>query len=252
MYEICPKCHYPRQDDDTGSHDICPACGLVFSKWIKYQTEINDNESVSGGVAEMSSIELEQHANRVVAREAEATIDPMVLWGRVAVYLLLFIWGWYFILLEMESNAIGYSFLHNVDLVFHEAGHVFFRPLGDFMMVLGGSLMQIIMPLVVMFVFLFKQHDIFGASVGLWWTGQSLMDIAPYINDARAMELQLVGGGTGRDRPGIHDWNNLLWDLGMLPQDHAIASTVDTLGEIVVLLALAWGGYVLFRQFQPR
>ena len=239
MYEICPKCHYRRQQSDTGSTEICPACGLVFSKWMKQQFRAEEKD-------------VDRHAveNQFFVQDTGTAVEPAVLWGRLAVYLLLFFWGWYFILLKMESNEIGYSFMHNVDLVFHEAGHVFFRLLGNFMMVLGGSLMQIIMPLVVMFVFLFKQHDAFGASVGLWWTGQSMMDIAPYINDARSMQLQLVGGGTGRDRPGMHDWNNILWDLGLLPQDHAIARTVDTLGEMVMILALIWGGYVLYRQFK--
>jgi len=250
MYEVCPKCQYQRQESDTCPVDICPACGLVFSKWEKHQSLKHDGGSSIRQVAEMSYDERDQFADHLLQDEAAAAIDPLRFWGSVAVYLLLFFWGGYFILLEMESNAVGHSFLHNIDLVFHEAGHVLFRPFGDFMMVLGGSLMQILMPLIVMFTFLFKQHDSFGASVGLWWVGQSLMDIAPYINDARAMELQLVGGGTGRDRPGIHDWNNLLWDLGMLPRDHAIAHIVDTLGEITLLSALIWGGFILYRQFQ--
>jgi hypothetical protein len=249
MYKTCPKCSYQRQQGDIASPDICPACGLVFAKWERYQNSMESVDS-SSRIGEMSSVETEHFADRIIELEAATQINPATYWGRVAVYLLLFAWGWYFIFLKMESNAIGYSFMHNIDLVFHEAGHVLFRPFGDFMMVLGGSLMQMIMPLIVAGTFLFKQHDSFGASVGIWWLGQSMMDIAPYINDARAMELQLVGGGTGRDRPGIHDWNNLLWDLGMLPKDHAIARTVDTLGEITVMLALAWGGYVLFRQFR--
>ena len=165
-------------------------------------------------------------------------------------FVCLFVWGWYFVLLEMESNAIGQSFMHSVNLVFHEAGHVIFRLFGHFMMVLGGSLMQILVPLVVAWTFLFRQHDNFGASVGLWWTGQSMMDIAPYINDARARQLPLLGGGDGRDRPWMHDWYNILSDLHMLRSDHALASFVDTLGETLVLLSLAWAGYLLWQQFR--
>lgn len=249
MYQVCPKCGYQRQQGDVGSPDICPACGLVYAKWHKYNAAKDD---VGTGPARMSAGEREQLANRLIEREAAESINPATYWGRVAIYLLLFLWGWYFILLKMESNAIGHSFMHNIDLVFHEAGHFIFRPFGDFMMVLGGTLMQLIMPLIVAGTFLFKHHDHFGASVGIWWLGQSMMDIAPYINDARAMELQLVGGGTGRDRPGIHDWNNLLWDLGMLPKDHAIARTADTLGELTLILALLWGAFVLYRQYRQQ
>ncbi len=248
MYKTCPKCDYQRQEEDGGSPDICPACGLVFSKWERYQPPQGDDDPASR-VADMSPAERERFADRLLRREAERSADPTVLWGRTAAFVVLLFLGLRFILMDMESNAIGNTFMHNVNLAFHEAGHVLFRPFGEFMTILGGSLMQLIMPLVVAGAFLFKQHDRFGASVGVWWFGQSMMDLAPYINDARAMVLPLVGGGTGRDRPGFHDWNNLLSDLGLLSSDHAIARAVDALGELTLLGALAWGGYLLYRQF---
>src|SRR5205085_5350362 len=37
-------------------------------------------------------------------------------------------------------DAVAESFLHLVYTPFHEAGHVFFAPLGDFVRVLGGTL----------------------------------------------------------------------------------------------------------------
>lgn len=39
-----------------------------------------------------------------------------------------------------------YRFLDRVDLVFHEAGHVIFGPFGEFIGILGGSLMQVLIP----------------------------------------------------------------------------------------------------------
>jgi len=53
------------------------------------------------------------------------------------------------------------------------------------------------------------------------------MDAAPYINDARAGQLILRGGVTGRDQPGYHDWENILRDLGWLQYDHTIAGIVN-------------------------
>ena len=91
-------------------------------------------------------------------------------------------------------------------------------------------------------------NDTFGASVGLWWLGQSLMDCAPYIADARALQLQLVGGGTGADRPGAHDWENILLDLNMIQHDTKIAAVVHVLGALVMLVAFAWGAYILLQQ----
>lgn len=179
-------------------------------------------------------------------------IDAIRFYGNVLIYLVFFIWGWQYILMDLESNEIASSFMHNINLVFHEAGHVFFRLLGDFMTVLGGSLFQMIMPLVVIAAFVFKNQDNFGASIGLWWLGQSMMDIAPYINDAKALELMLLGGGTGADRPGSHDWENILMDLNMLEYDHSIATMADASGSMLMILAFVWGATILLKQYQYK
>ena len=105
--------------------------------------------------------------------------------------------GQAFIITPLETNYTGESFLHLINLPFHEAGHLLFIPLGRFMTVLGGTLGQILMPLVCLGTFLIKTRDLFGASVALWWTAESFMDIAPYINDARALDLMLLGRGYG-------------------------------------------------------
>jgi len=74
------------------------------------------------------------------------------------------------------------------------------------------------------------------------------MDSAPYINDARAQVLILLGGVTGREAPGFHDWNNLLGRLGLLAYDHVIAHTIHSLGIVLMLATFVWGGLVLIRQ----
>jgi len=35
-----------------------------------------------------------------------------------------------------------------------------------------------------------RRRDRFGAAVAVWWAGQNLVDLAPYINDARALQLK--------------------------------------------------------------
>jgi hypothetical protein len=139
--------------------------------------------------------------------------------------------------------------MHLINLVFHEAGHVLFMPFGRFMMVLGGTLGQLLMPAIAGSVLLLKNRDAFGASIALWWLGQSVMDTAPYINDARDLDLMLLGGGTGRDRPGMHDWENILLDLGLIEQERAIAAAADGVGALLLLAGLAWGAAVLYRQY---
>ena len=47
--------------------------------------------------------------------------------------------------IAMPSGVI-LNFLHLIDLVFHEAGHVIFAFFGRFIAVLGGSLNQVLIP----------------------------------------------------------------------------------------------------------
>jgi hypothetical protein len=175
------------------------------------------------------------------------SIHPLYFTGRVGLFVILLAWGTRFIMTPLESNYAGSSFLHLVNLPFHEAGHVLFMPFGRFMMVLGGTIGQLAMPLICCGAFLIKTRDPFAASVGLWWTAESFMDIAPYINDARALELTLLGGMTGQEVEG-HDWEYLLGAMHWLRYDHVLAHLAQWIGIGLMILALFWGGALLMRQ----
>lgn len=147
----------------------------------------------------------------------------------------------------MDAEYLMGSFMHLVHLPFHEAGHVLMTPFGRFLMALGGSLFQVAIPLLCGGVFLLKNRDAFAASVTLWWAGQGLMDLAPYIADARALRLPLLGGRTGAEVEG-HDWEYLLQVLGLLGHDLTLGRLSFALGTLTMLGALGWGGHVLWRQ----
>jgi len=180
----------------------------------------------------------------------EERVNPFHFAGRALAWLGLAAWGWQFIRAPVKSDYWQESFMHNINLPFHEAGHLIFSPLGEFMTVLGGSLFQVLMPLICAGAFLLKNRDPFGASVGLWWAAQSLMDVSPYIDDARDLQLVLLGGVTGAEVEDYHDWERILRWLNLLPYDHTIAALAKGLGSVAMILALAWGGYVLMRQYR--
>ena len=135
-----------------------------------------------------------------------------------------------------------------INLPFHEAGHVVFGFFGDFIRALGGTLMQLLIPAVCLWTFLVRNRDVFGASVALWWLGENFMDIGPYIADARSGQLLLLGGVTGRDVPGYHDWENVLGDLRLAQYDQTLGALSYGLGRLLMLAAFAWGGWVLARE----
>jgi hypothetical protein len=177
-------------------------------------------------------------------------VDPLHFAGRLLLLTVLAVMSVGFLKSSIESNYVGHSFMHLVNLPFHEAGHVVFRPFGRIMHSLGGSLGQIIMPLVCMLVLLLRTRDNFGASVALWWCGESVLDIAPYIQDARYMNLPLLGGNTGSSAPyGFHDWNFILSELNLMDHYRGIASFAQFSGKMIMVLAFIWGLAVLARQF---
>jgi len=181
----------------------------------------------------------------------EPAVNPFAFGGRALLFLIILIWGGIFILSPMESNRVGESFWHLVNLPFHEAGHVIFRPLGRFMTSLGGSLGQLLMPLVCLVTLLLFTRDPFGASVSFWWFGENFMDLAPYINDARAGSLPLLGGNTGRNAPyGFHDWEYILNEAGMLKHDHTLAKISYNIGIFIMLIGFLWAGVLLYRQYR--
>ena len=185
----------------------------------------------------------------------QSHVNPVLFGGRCVTLVGLIIWSiWFFQTDHRELYGhlpeINGSIMHNINLAFHEAGHLLFMFLGDFMMVLGGSLMQLIVPAAVMLAFVFKHENAFGGAVAAWWLGQSTMDLAPYIYDARAGQLLLIGGFIGRERPGAHDWTNLLGRMGMLDHAHALGTFTNFVGMTVMVLALTWAGYVLYLQYR--
>ncbi|MCK5787036.1 MAG: zinc ribbon domain-containing protein [Candidatus Sabulitectum sp.] len=233
----CPKCNLEQSDRNLE----CARCGLIFSKYIP-------REHRKAPEAEKRSL-----ASRVVdyLLFTKDEVSTVYFGGRAILFVFLLIWSMKFLHYSIESNYVGRSFMHLVNLPFHEAGHVVFLWAGSVMHSLGGTLGQIIMPLVCLLVFLIKSRDTFGASVALWWTGESILDIAPYINDARSLSLQLLGGNTGATAPyGFHDWNFILTELGLLRHDHLIADIAGGTGKCLIVLSLIWSLILLTRQYK--
>jgi hypothetical protein len=137
--------------------------------------------------------------------------------------------------LAMPSGAI-LNFLHLINLVFHEAGHVIFGFFGRFIAVLGGSLNQVLIPAICTAVFV-RRNELGSAAATLFWTGESLVDVAVYVADGRAMALPLLADG------GTHDWNFILGNLGLLYAAESLGRLTFGLGALTMLAALALLGW---------
>lgn len=237
----CPKCGHVRSPVDPSVHEgVCPACGIAYAKWGVPRHRVPH----ARGATEQPSSFLERL--RVQLDEVPEQNDPTSRIARLGLLCALILWTLWFVLHGIDWEIIGGSFMHNVNLPFHEFGHVLFAPFGHFMAILGGSLFQLLLPLGLTVFFVIHQRDNFAAAVTLWWAGQSFIDLSPYIRDAPYRLLPLIGGG-GEES---HDWGNLLTLLDALDSSAGLARASFTSGALLMLLALGWAARLLVLQYR--
>lgn len=162
---------------------------------------------------------------RNVREEPLARVTTAHLIASLAAIGLLF-------LIEAISEEGWVPILDSLNLVFHEAGHPLFSLFGETIGFLGGTLMQLLVPLLVLGACWYKRQ---AAAIGLagTWFFQNFLNIARYMADARAQVLPLVGGGE-------HDWATLFGRWGLLAQDTSIAGAMSFLGWSGMVGCASW------------
>jgi hypothetical protein len=133
-------------------------------------------------------------------------------------------------------DPFTWKLIDGVDLLIHEAGHPLFGIFGEFIGVAGGSLMQVIVPLVFFGYFVYYKKY-YSAAFILFWVGQSTLNVFVYANDAVVMELPLLSGSTGSEG-GFHDWNYLLDTTGLLGSTTKIAGLIRFAGTASIILGV--------------
>lgn len=236
MYLRCPKCHHHPLPLEQALPAACPACGVVLAKVAQARADASSrprSAPVDAGSSRLAGLLL----------QTPEGVDATRFWLRAVLLAAFGVWGLRLIALDLRGGEMGSSFLHGPLLVFHEAGHVLFNPFGQWIMVLGGTLAQLLLPALICAAFLLKNRDPFGAAIGLWLFGVSVLDVAPYMYDALEPTLMLLSGQTGE--AGGHDWIYLFESMGLRPRAQGIGRLTHTLGALIVLLALAWAGWLL-------
>lgn len=242
----CPKCNFDQPDGATE----CRRCGVIFAKVKDSSRPVLIPELQHAAPSSSDRDGGLWPTLKALMTATQPDESAVFILGRAVVLALMLIWGWRFIAAPLSSGYAAETPLHLVHLPFHEAGHVIFGILGiRFLTVLGGTLGQLLVPAVIISAFLLHRNP-FGASVGVWWLGQSLMDVAVYADDARAGQLPLLGGVTGSEVEGYHDWEVMLGKLGWLAYDHFIARFFYLCGSALIVAGLAWGALLLRRQWQ--
>ena len=140
----------------------------------------------------------------------------------VALFLI-----WYF--MSSAFSVEKWHFIDNLDLIIHQAGHLIFLLSGEFVTVIGGSFVQIVIPVAFVIFFIIRK-DYYLTSLFLMWLGYNLVNVSIYMADATTMVLPLPGW-----KPFPSDWNYIFGALHIMNWSKQIAFLVDIVGIIVII-----------------
>ncbi len=162
------------------------------------------------------------------------------IWFFRFLLLIWLVYSWF----KFFNDSSNWNVLNSIDFCVHEFGHLLFSPFGQFIGVAGGTILQCLVPLLVIVGF-YKEKEFFGISLSFGWLAVNFLEIARYAADARAMALPLFN--PLELESVIHDWNYLLGQIGILPYDTVLAAFIKMFSIFLILLCIISGGWLLLR-----
>jgi hypothetical protein len=159
-------------------------------------------------------------------------VSRPVVWFALAFYALF--------LLYAAFDRSGFLFLDYANLAIHEAGHLLFgifsgpdeAGFGYVLMILGGTLSELIVPFGCAVAFFFRR-EVASVAFCLFWFFENLLYIGHYMATARTMDIQLVGSGD-------HDWEIMFTHWNLLVHDQQIGRATQALGWIGMIAVVLW------------
>ncbi|MBU2575128.1 MAG: hypothetical protein KKH28_13735 [Elusimicrobia bacterium] len=212
----CPYCGQPNMLES----EFCWACykKLQIPKEARLESEIKRDLNRLGGSAVLKAAAAQD-------APAGAAKPGFASWGRMALVCGLFVFY-----LQWFKHENYSSFLDNVNLAFHEAGHIFLGFFGEFIGTAGGTIFQLLFPAICLFHF-FRRGQRLGWQLCLFWLGENFLNISIYVGDAIKQELPLVGGG-------VHDWTYLLTEMGLIAHTEGTARVIFWAGSAIIFYSL--------------
>jgi hypothetical protein len=131
----------------------------------------------------------------------------------------------------------GYLLIDSANLIVHEGGHNLFGWFGPTLGLWGGTLLQLLVPLLLAAYF-FIGRQVTGYVFCLFFFFENWLYTATYMADARAQVLPLVT--TGDPDFVEHDFHLIFTSLDVLDHDTQIASVVRALGWCGMVAVVAW------------
>lgn len=181
----CPKCGF-----EQARVTECQKCGIVFAKFNPLR-----NTPVPPGIATEKLSEPSELPDNIdswmypVRKKTSSDFSNGVY--RTGKYFIIGLMVFFFFYMVIKRSS--WCFLDYVNLPFHESGHLIFGFFGETISFLGGTMGQLMWPLILM-IYFFMRRELLSSSFCLFWFGENFLNISKYIADARSMVLPLVGG----------------------------------------------------------
>lgn len=246
----CPKCEFAPLPADQAFPAACPRCGLILAKFgAAPPAGSRSATALAAAQAGESAFDEDSRLGRFLG--AFAYVPEQVLrsyWylrigGIVAMTLATL---WLLAKYDLESGHGGLWLVHAFITPFHEVGHLVFRPFGELMMNLGGTIGQHAVCVGLGALFLFRNRDPYAAALMLWVLGYSVLAMASYMFDAWNPQMTLLTGRTGDT--GGHDWIDIFGDIGLLPRAQPIGRAFHKVAYVVQFAAIGWAAWLVARQ----
>jgi len=169
--------------------------------------------------------------------------EGKIWWLRLPISLFLLYLGYkYTTVTNYESIFFG------LNLGIHEMGHFLFFWAGQFLYVAGGTILQLFVPFLSVYMF-YKQEDLYAISISGFWISTNLFNIATYLGDARSQILPLVRIGGSESK---HDWVYLLNELHLITADKIIAGQIRVVAMILMWASIVFGWYLMVRMYKSK
>lgn len=133
------------------------------------------------------------------------------------------------------AGRVGLPLVHSALLAVHEAGHVVLALFMSEAGVYGGTLFQLLFPVLFMHHAMQRGQATALAASGVW-LGESLLGVAAYMADARARNLPLVSFSG----EGAHDWETIFSRWGLLQHDLVIANLTRAMAVLTMAASAGW------------
>lgn len=159
----------------------------------------------------------------------------------LSLYLLFLLYAW--------RDDSGFLFLDYANLAIHEVSHPAFSWGGYTLMIMGGTLGELIVPLLCA-AFFFFQRQTYGLAFSLFWFFENFLYIGTYMSDARTLIRPIVNSDES-------DWTILFTKWGVLLEDQKIGHFTRQLGWLGMFAVVAWLAYRIYydsrsqSQFRP-